>query len=34
MSAFLWCLIVGLIIRNAAGVIGPHLHASLANKMG
>ena len=34
MPAFLWCLIVGLIIRNAVGVIGPHLHDAASELIG
>ena len=34
VPAFLWCLIVGLIIRNAVGVIGPHLHDAASELIG
>jgi glutamate:Na+ symporter, ESS family len=34
VPAFLWCLFVGLIIRNAVGVIGPHLHDAASELIG
>ena len=34
VPAFLWCLIVGLIIRNAVGVIDPHLHDAASELIG
>jgi ESS family glutamate:Na+ symporter len=34
VPAFLWCLIVGLIIRNGAGAIGAHLHDAASELIG
>lgn len=33
VPAFLWCLIVGLVIRNGAGAIGVHLHDAASELM-
>jgi ESS family glutamate:Na+ symporter len=34
VPAFLWCLIVGLILRNGAGAIGVHLHDAASELIG